>query len=91
LQPFADEGLLPAFPLGTDLDETEQRLAALLQSLQSSGPTTLARLALLGAMRSTPGVEPLLTRMGLEKPRSFSEWLYRSLLRGALSGKINSP
>jgi acyl-CoA hydrolase len=87
LAPLRARGALPAFPLGTDFDETEIRLLPALELLQraSSSPPALARIAWEGlfAGRSKEDAT-LLARMQLDKPRSFEERLYRAALRGAI-------
>jgi hypothetical protein len=92
LQPIADEGLLPSFPLGTDLDATEQKLAPMLGTLQSAGGARLAALALKGLLRPRVSHEEnaLLLRMGLASPKTLTDRLYRALLRGVY-GDLKRP
>lgn len=84
LKPFADEGLFPSFPLGTDLDANELKLAAMLATVQSAKAARLAALALKGLLRPQVSHEEnaLLLRMGLATPGTLSDRLYRALLRG---------
>jgi hypothetical protein len=86
LAPLRARNLLPMFPLGTDFDADEQRLAAALLWLDRNSSNWRGRLALAGALL---GAAPLpedasaLARMGLDKPRSFRErWLRRAVALG---------
>ncbi len=87
LKPFADEGLLPSFPLGTDLDTNEQKLVPMLSTLKAAGGARLAALALKGLLRPQVSHEEnaLLLRMGLDTPKKLGDRLYRALLRGVYS------
>jgi acyl-CoA hydrolase len=86
LKPFVEEGLLLPFPLGSDLDETEQALAEPLEQLRAAGAVKLARLALKGLFSPRPDAKTvrLLERMGLSQPATLEDRLYRALLCGAL-------
>jgi acyl-CoA hydrolase len=87
LAPLRARGALPAFPLGTDFNETEIRLLPALELLQraSSSPLALARVALAGLLAARPAEEtPLLARMQLDRPRSVEERVYSAALRGAI-------
>ena len=81
-------GVLPAFPFGTDFDETERRLIPALRLMRETSASYLglAKLGLTG-MASRPGeVErACLDRMGLSRPGSLSERIYALLLRGGLA------
>lgn len=90
LKPFHDEGLLPAFPFGTDFTEVEQELIPALLTLKnaSASPLSLLALARSGLSRGDDHAAAL-ARMGLDKPGSFGEHLYRVLLRGALRSRIS--
>lgn len=83
LQPARDEGLLPAFPFGTDFTGVEQRLLPALQLLKAASPLQLAALMLHG-VRPNHIHRDCLARMGLERPSTPTEWLYSLLLRGAI-------
>ena len=85
LAPLRDA--LPPYPFGTDFTETEQRLLPQLDVLSraaSSLPKMLS-LALSGALagKPSPDNEAGLARMGLDKPKSLPDRLYRAALRGA--------
>jgi hypothetical protein len=81
-------GLLPAFPFGSDFTEVEQCLLPALRWLQTCGHTWLGRLRLLGAAcrpgTVAAGEADALLRMGLDAPRTVVEWVQRRLLQAAL-------
>lgn len=81
LKPFAEH--LPAFPFGSDFTPVEQRLLPALERLQDATPLELARFAAAG-FSPAPGDADPLARMGLARPKGFTEYLYRALIRGAL-------
>jgi len=87
LKPLAEEGLLPAFPLGTDFDQTELALLPLLERLQKASGLARARILFGGLVRDRPSAEEagLLARMGLATPRTVEEHIFRGLLRGVRS------
>ncbi|HEX3673568.1 MAG TPA: acetyl-CoA hydrolase/transferase C-terminal domain-containing protein [Rhizomicrobium sp.] len=83
LAPMKD--LLPAFPFGTDFTAVEQRLLPALETLQSSQPLALVRLALKGLFaREDAAAQECLQRMGLETPATMRDRLYKALLTAAL-------
>jgi Acetyl-CoA hydrolase/transferase C-terminal domain len=93
LRPAREAGLLPSFPFGSDFTDVEQRLIPALQTLQGAQRTSL-RLAFLlwRGLTRTPdaAVEECLARLGLDKPATFAERMYRALVAAALdeeSGK----
>lgn len=79
------DGLLPAFPLGTEMTETEQSLAAALSELKSAGYVELARMGLAG-LPSAPSASDsaALERMSLAAPSSLGDRALKSLVLGAL-------
>ncbi|MEJ8571076.1 acetyl-CoA hydrolase/transferase C-terminal domain-containing protein [Microbaculum marinum] len=88
LAPARAAGLLPAFPFGTDFDETEQRLLPALDRLRNAQNSyvDLARLLLAGlAASDSPERAACLERMGLGAPTTWTERLYARLLTGALA------
>jgi hypothetical protein len=85
LKPARDFGLLPDYPLGTDFDETEQRLYKALQSLQSTATSTSAIIALALKGISAPTDRAALARMQLDEPSTLKERLYHLLLKTALN------
>jgi acyl-CoA hydrolase len=86
LAPARKDGLLPLFPLGTELTEAEQSLLPALGKLRAAGPLDLARLMWKGARRSgdTSAYDAALIRLGLHAPRSMTERALAALVSGAL-------
>ncbi len=86
LAPFAAQGLLPAFPFGTDFTETEQRLIPALQTLSRAVGSVPAMLVLFraGMGPASAAENECLGRMGLDSPASLRDRLTAILLRGAL-------
>jgi hypothetical protein len=87
LQPAREAGLLPSFPFGSDFTEVEQRLIPALQVLQAAqrAPLELARLLWRGLTRRPDTAEnACLARLGLDRPASASERVYRALVGAAL-------
>lgn len=79
-------GLLPRFPLGTEMTDVEQALVPPLGLLRSGSPAQLAAVLLRG-LTAGPVSEPetlALERMALDKPASFKEHAQRALILGAL-------
>jgi acyl-CoA hydrolase len=85
LKLFRDEGLLPEFPFGTDFTDVEQRLIPALLRLKTASiqPFRFVPLLLAGLSVASDDEAPL-ARMGLTRPASLRERVYRLLLRGAL-------
>ena len=83
LAPLGRQGLLPAFPLGTDFDAEEQRLVPALGWLKENASHWRGRAAiaagLLGA-HAAPADTAALARMGLAAPRGLRERLLRRLV-----------
>lgn len=90
LQPAREAGLLPFFPFGSDFTDVEQRLIPALQVLQEARHTPLRLASLLwqGSTR-TPGAaaRECLARLGLDRPKSFAERVYRALVSAALEAR----
>ncbi len=88
LKPFRASGLLPSFPFGSDFTDVEQTLIPALQTLReaSASPLALARLAARGLFGGGAPNEAALARLGLDKPKSLSERVYRVLVSAALNG-----
>ncbi len=88
LKPARDAGLLPAFPLGTDFDEMEQRLIPVLNKLQAAQPHPGALTALLAKglrAKLKPDDVAALKRMGLDEPKTLKDRAYAALLKGAMT------
>ena len=83
-----EQGLLPAFPFGSDFDEVEQRLLPALKWLQVAGTTWRGRARLLHAAlrrsEAAPGEDEALARMDLQAPATLSERIRQRLLQVAL-------
>ena len=86
LGPFRAQGLLPAFPFGTELSEAEQRLVEPLDRLKAAGPLALARYALRGlsGANEVPGEGAALARLDLAKPAGLKARVMRALVLGSL-------
>jgi hypothetical protein len=88
LRPARQAGLLPAFPFGSDFTEVEQRLIPALQFLQEAQRSPLSLPALLwqGWTRPPgPADAECLVRLGLDKPATWQERVYRGLVSAALA------
>ena len=77
-------GMLPLFPFGSDFTNVEQRLMPALGLLRNTGRGGLFKLALRGGAE-TAEARAALERMGLARPRSLKERLYRRLPLAALA------
>lgn len=81
-------GHLPAFPFGTDFTEVEQRLLPALELMKnaSASPGSILRLAWNGMrLAGQDGIDhAALERMGLDRPTSLQDRLYRWMLIAAL-------
>jgi acetyl-CoA hydrolase/transferase-like protein len=87
LKPAREAGLLPSFPFGSDFTDVEQRLIPALQILQEAQAVPLRLAALLWrGLTRTPDAAALecLVRLGLDRPKSFAERMYRALVTAAL-------
>jgi hypothetical protein len=87
LRPAREAGLLSSFPFGSDFTEVEQRLMPALQVLQQAQNSLpqLARLLWRGMTRAPAAAQrECLARLGLDRPKNFSERAYRALVIAAL-------
>ena len=86
LGPARREGLLPVFPLGTEMTDVEQTLAGALSALRTAGPTDLVRAlaAGLAGWQLAPGERAAVERLELATPTSLTEHALRTLVVGAL-------
>jgi hypothetical protein len=87
LKPAREAGLLPSFPFGSDFTDAEQRLIPALQLLQDAqrSPQRLPGLLWQGLTRSPDAADQeCLARLGLDRPATFSERVYRALVSAAL-------
>ena len=88
LKPAREAGLLPAFPFGSDFTDVEQRLIRALEILEKAQRTPLRLAFLLGrglAQRPDQADAVCLARLGLDKPATFTEHMYRALVSAALT------
>lgn len=86
LGPMRADGLLPLFPLGTEMTEAEQSLIAPLAMLKSGTRLDRLTVVLSGLNPRTPHPfhAAALERMGLRKPKGIKERLIRVIVLGAL-------
>ena len=86
LKPYREAGMLPAFPFGSDFTEVEQRLIPALERLKDASASLLsvAPLAVAGLGADKAKFAAELARLGLDKPASWSDRMYRLLVSGAL-------
>jgi hypothetical protein len=85
LGPARRSGLLPMFPLGTDMTDVEQSLVTPLLSLKREPYRELLRILLAGLSKAPAGSEiEALDRVGLAAPTSLRERALRALVTGAL-------
>jgi hypothetical protein len=80
-------GLLPAFPFGTQLTETEQQLIEPLDRLNEAGPFARASLLARGLLMGerSESYLPLLGRLGLDKVTTLEGRFERAVIAGALA------
>lgn len=78
-------GKLPLFPFDSDFTEVEQALMPALGKLRNATKGELARLALRGGKAEGAALAGL-ERMGLDRPRSLTDRLYRRVLLAAMAG-----
>jgi acyl-CoA hydrolase len=86
LAPARRAGLLPAFPLGSEMTEVEQTLAGRLTFLKSAGYGDLVRTLVAGLAR-TPASTPeqsALARLSLDAPLTLRDRALRAVVLGAL-------
>lgn len=85
LKAAREAGLLSSLPFGSDFTETERKLLPALQLLMTAPKFELIVLFLQGLSRSHRHVDCLM-RMGFTGvPRGLKDFLYATLVRGALS------
>jgi acetyl-CoA hydrolase/transferase-like protein len=85
LAPARRAGLLPAFPLGSDLTEIEEALAHPLLALKRASHGELLRIFLAGVSRAPTSLESAaLERLGLAAPAGLGERGLRALVAGTM-------
>ena len=86
LRPWAEAGLLPDFPFGTDLTTDELHIVRALKKLKhaSEHPTELLSLALKSFWEGKEAPQAYLERLGLADAHSFQDAVLRRLFAGNL-------
>ncbi|HEV7776364.1 MAG TPA: acetyl-CoA hydrolase/transferase C-terminal domain-containing protein [Luteibacter sp.] len=88
LAPLQKQGLLDAFPFGSDFTDVELRLLPALGWLKSRSTTTGGKLALLGALLApgpaVAGEVEALSRMGFAQASNVGDRVQKRLLSAAL-------
>src|SRR5262249_45722981 len=86
LGPARAAGVLPAFPLGSDMTEVEESLTSPLLALKRAPYPEVFRTLLTGMSRNPVSASETvaLERLGLAAPRSLKERALRALVVGAL-------
>jgi len=94
LAPWQAKGALVAFPFGSDFTDVEQQLIPALNWLKARRNTWRGRIEIFGAALKpgalVSGEADAIVRMGLDRPASMGDRLWRHLLRAALR-KTGSP
>jgi acyl-CoA hydrolase len=81
-------GVLPPYPLGSDMTGTEERLAGALSRLKTAGYADLARsIVACFVANARESDQDALRRMGLDAPQSLSDRALRALVLGALQAQ----
>lgn len=82
------DGLLPVFPLGSEMTPVEQALIPALGILRSATPLSLAGLLVKGARQAAADSEKeLLARLGLDAPADLKQRAIQALVLGAIRAK----
>jgi hypothetical protein len=86
LKPWAEAGLLPDFPFGTDFTDDELRIVSALKKLKhaSAHPLELVQMTLQSLWEGKEAPHAYLERLGLEDARSFKDLFVRRLFAGNL-------
>jgi acyl-CoA hydrolase len=86
LHPWAQAGLLPDFPFGTDLTADELHIVRTLKKLQhaSNHPSELVGLVLKSLWEQREAPQAYLQRLGLDEAHSFKDLFVRRLFAGNL-------
>ena len=85
LSPWRAKGLLPMFPLGTEMTETEQALIPSLAILKRAGPLDFARLLARGwSGEASAEQTAALARLQLAEATGWRDRLLRALMLGAM-------
>jgi hypothetical protein len=86
LQPWAEAGLLPDFPFGTDLTDDELHIVRALKKLKHATrhPAELVSMAVRSLWEGKEAPRAYLERMGLADAHSFKDLFVRRLFAGNL-------
>jgi hypothetical protein len=86
LAPARQQGLLPAFPLGSDMTGTEALLVEPLQHVKEANYRELLRLFVSGMMRGrpNPAEHAALKRLGLDATKTVRDRALRAIVTAAL-------
>jgi acyl-CoA hydrolase len=86
LHPWAEAGLLPDFPFGTDLTEDELHIVRALKKLKhaTNHPAELVTLAVKSLWQGKEAPHQYLERLGLAEAHSFKDLFVRRLFAGNL-------
>lgn len=86
LHPWAEAGLLPDFPFGTDLTEDELHIVRALKKLKHASyhPTELVTMAVRSLWEGRDAPHAYLERLGLADAHSFKDLFVRRLFAGNL-------
>ena len=86
LHPWAQAGLLPDFPFGTDFTADELHIVRALKKLQhaSEHPAELLTMAIKSLWDNREAPQAYLQRLGLDEARSFKDLFVRRLFAGNL-------
>ena len=86
LHPWAEAGLLPDFPFGTDFTDDELHIVRAMQKMKhaSHHPVELVTMALQSLWQGRPAPRAYLERLGLAEAHSFKDLFVRRLFAGNL-------
>ena len=86
LRPWAQAGLLPDFPFGTDLNDDEQHMVRAMKKMKhaSSHPAELVVMAVKSLWEGKEAPKAYLERLGLDDAHSIKDLLMRRLFAGNL-------
>ncbi len=86
LHPWAEAGLLPDFPFGTDLTDDELHMVRAMKRIKhaSHHPSELLTMAIKALWEDKPAPQAYLERLGLADAHSFKDLLIRRLFAGNL-------
>jgi acyl-CoA hydrolase len=86
LHPWAQAGLLPDFPFGTDLTDDEQHMVRAMKKMKHAGshPSELIATVVKNLWEGKEAPPAYLERLGLADPQSFKDLLMRRLFAGNL-------